>query len=617
MRTISIPIFFMVILLSGCVVSHDETVVISQPITTVADKVTDKFKKNQGKPTTTDAFIEAPRTLAILPFTNATEEQEAPVVLRTVIGSHLSFLNTSIMHPQEVDDRLPADYLTHPDLASYLGVDAVLTGEVVEFERFFAGVYSHIKLGVVLKLHGPKDKLIWETSEEVTVRAGGVSTSPWGLLLNAAVAAMHLTDENLFAAADKLSRQVVASFPQPESYASSGPYIESVLHDAAGKHLKYGDTISVGIKGDKEGYASVEVGNIEVVELKEIEPGTYIGTIDVSSNWNQENVLLTGRLRNANGTVRKKISAVGLVNFDNIAPNPVDNVALHAYSGKLKATWAKSAGAERYQVINLSDGKSELLQETTNNYINIPIENSLFETLSIAIVALDKSGNMSQTETYSVTVYPLEVGDTASKTSTLSGTYNDSVLLTSEFSPYVISDPVVLSETSRLFVEPGVELQFAQAASLEIKGDAYFWGTRSPIKIQQQNNASPTNRFIVINSSKTLQLGGISFSDAGQALVIKKGSPVLSLITMENSRFSGLEISGDAKVEIDRCLIDGSNTSGVIVTDYARLKMTNCQFKNNQPFHIQSSSVYEVIIENSQWSPAASASTILGNVKYH
>lgn len=617
MRKISLLVLFIAILLSGCVVSHDETVVISQPITTVKDTVTDKFKKGKEKSSTTNAFIEAPRTLAVLPFVNATEEQEAPTVLRTVIGSHLSFLNTSIMHPQEVDDRLPTDYTTLPDLASYLGVDAVLKGEVVKFERFFAGVYSHIKLGVELKMVGPKNEVIWESNEEVTVRAGGVSTSPWGLLLNAAVAAMHLSDENLFAAADKLSRQIVATFPQPESYASEGPLIESVLHDAAGKFLKYGDTINVGLKGEQGGYASVEVDGIDVIELKEVEPGTYIGTVEVSSNWNKNNVLLTGRLRNASGTVRKKISAVGLVNFDNIAPEPVEGVTLSAYSQKLKGSWAKSNDAETYQIIKLSNGNSELLQETSNNYINIPLQSAPFETLTISIVAVDKSGNVSQGQTDSVTMYPLEISNPQSHNTTLSGNYDNTLLLSTEFSPYLVNDTVTLSESSHLYIEPGVELQFTQNASIEIRGEAYLWGTQAPIAIKQQNTASPSSRFLVLNSNKTVQLEGVTFSDAGQAVVIKKGNPALSGISLLNNRFSGLDISGDAKVEIDDCIINGSNTSGVIVTDYARLKIKNCQFENNQPFHIQSSSVYEVTVEQSRWQPEASASTILGKVKYN
>ena len=609
--------FFVIVMtftLFGCAVSTDQSISIGSPITSVDEKV--KEGDEEGGNGRTKAYIEAPNTIAVMPFFNGTEERQAADVLRTIVASHLSSLSMAVMHNAEVDAKLPGGYALIENQATFLGVDAVLVGEVTKYERLFAGIYAQIQMGVKLKLVNTKNEVIWETEQVVTSRAGGVSLTPWGLLLNAAIAAMHLDDENLFAAADELSRKIARIIPKPASYQLSGPLIENVIHDSADKWLKYADKMQVGLRGEPNAHASIEVGNLAVVELQESEPGVYLGTVDIDNNWNIEGLMLTGKLRNSSGAISKKISSVGLVNIDNIPPLKVKGVILNAVAQRLKGRWDKLEDADLYRVILVDGDQQVTLVETEENNFNIAFASDLFEQSDIRIHVLDKSQNASDAVREKVTMYPREIRHNEIQTGPLSGDYHGTILLSSQFSPYQINNAVTFTENSQLIVEPGVELRFAQGASIEITGESFFWGNITPITITQSNESTMAQRFLIINSAKAVELTGVHFDRGGQAMVVLSGEPVLENVTFTNSKFSALDISGESKVTLKYCLIEGSNTSGIVISGHARASIEQSEFRDNQPFHIQSSSVYEIEAQNNNWLPMASAQTILGNVRY-
>jgi hypothetical protein len=89
----------------------------------------------------------------------------------------------------------------------------------------------------------------------------------------------------------------------------------------------------------------------------------------------------------------------------------------------------------------------------------------------------------------------------------------------------------------------------------------------------------------------------------------------MDIIEVIGSRFSAITLANEASVKVQDCLIDGSNTSAVVVSDFAKLAMTGCTFRNNSPFHIQNASGYEVNAIGNTWEPAASSTTLLGKVK--
>ena len=109
---------------------------------------------------------------------------------------------------------------------------------------------------------------------------------------------------------------------------------------------------------------------------------------------------------------------------------------------------------------------------------------------------------------------------------------------------------------------------------------------------------------------------GVSFERAGIAVDVRSGSAEIVNSTFTDSEYSALNITGSASPIFRDCVIEGSNTSGVVVENHAKPVFSGCRFSGNQPFHIQSTSIYEVNAEGNSWEPAASSSTILGEVRY-
>lgn len=596
--------------LTGCAVSSKDTVLISQPVSQTTEDVTDNTGVGAAKK------MAIPQSIAILPFHDMTGELGAEALIRQVINSHLAGKNFRLMHPGEVDSKMPNGPVDPSKIASYLGVDGVLEGNVITFERFYAGIYAQIRLGVELKLYNTKGEVVWEGTHEVVQSAGGISTTPWGLLLNAAVAAMHLSDDNLLAAADELGREVASDFPQPASYAlTSGPVIESVLHDKGTAWLHYGDVMQVGLKGEPGLRASITLGNLIKQPLKEIEPGVYMGDIVIAPDWNATRVPVTGVLQDGQGSTRTLLSIAGLVNIDNTPPAPVGELSGSLTDKVLKLAWNASDDATLFDIYARSGDVMRKLATSTDPFINLELSHSLFERYDFVVVAEDRAGNVSENNALTLTAYPKEVGKQIYLTGPLQGRYEGIVSLTKTFSPYQINGSVMFDEMSELYVEPGVELQFSPQASITVSGQAYFWGDGDKISFVPLGDYARKQPYLTLNSTRPVQLSGIEMKQPGVGIDIKAGNPLIDVIEIVGSRFTALNISGEASVLVRHCLIDGSNTSAIVVSDYAKLDITGCVLRNNFPFHIQNASSYEVKALDNQWEPAVSPTNMLGKIK--
>lgn len=596
-------------LLAGCSVSTKDSISIGQPQRSASSSV----ENNTG---TSGDKREIPTSIAILPFSNNTEEQVAGPLLRQVINSQLAGRNFSLMHPAEVDKRLPSGPLDHSKMASYLGVEGVLVGEVVDFERFFAGIYSEIRLEVALSLYNTKGDVVWSGEHEVTQRAGGVSTTAWGLLLNAAIAAMNLDDENLLAAADELGRKVAFDFPQPAVYAGDGgPLIESVIHDKADQWLRYSDVLEVGVKGEPGVQAFAELGNLVRTQLNEVEPGVYIAKIPVQPDWDQVRVPVTGILQGKDGSTTTMLSITGLVNFDNKPPATVKNLVGSQTESTLKLSWQADDDASSFSVFRIVEGEKTLVYSGADSFANVAVATEAFSLNEYQVLAVDRAGNSSDTKSITLTTYVKEVGQQTYLSGPLQGDYSGIMALTKTFSPYQVKGQVVFNEDSEIYVEPGVELQFDPQATMVIRGEAYFWGLKQAIKIGPVADAERRAPYLILENNKATQISGVQMHSGGIGIAIKSGQPLLEAIEIIGSKFTAVMIEGEANVTLRHCLIDGSNTSGVVVSDFAKLKVNDCTIRNNFPFHIQNASSYEIDATGNTWDPAASATNLLGKIR--
>lgn len=611
MKSININFLFSAIiaitLLTSCSISTKGTIAITSPIRTLEDMTSGEQEKLK--------IDNIPKVIAIAQLSNSTTSTEASSVLRDILQSHLSNKNFQLVHTKEVDFKNPNNELTPQQLAQTLGVDAVVVGEVIEYERFYAGIYAHIKLGVDIKLVSKDGKTLWEKKEVITSRAGGLSTTVWGILLNAALAAQHLEDKNLFAAADELGRSIANEFPEPEGYAGRTlPVIDMVIHDGANKWLKYNDNLAVGIKGEAGLRAILDIEGVGSFDLKEQDTGYYTTDIIVDKRWNGEQKVITGKLIDNSGQITQMISTTGLVNFDNQKPTNVDELKIDfATIDEVKVSW-KSNNKEqvKYKVLmtsltNKKTSSSHITKETT---IVIPGSFDPFETLEFTVIALDKAENESAKTLRTAKVYPVKLADTSTLSSTLSGSYQGVNILSKENSPYIIASNTIFTENSTLIIEPEVKVKFKQDAGITVQGLAYFWGKTNELSksiiFESESTLSPAKKFLTLDSSKTIEINGLHLKNSGVAIEIKSGSPRFDHLYSDNAKYSVLNIIGKSNVKINNCQLSGSSTSAIVLSGRSRLALEQCSFINNQPFHIQNSSAFPVLAKDVTFDKSAS-----------
>ncbi|MEL0218319.1 MAG: hypothetical protein VXB09_11780, partial [Gammaproteobacteria bacterium] len=200
--------------LVGCAAQTDDGIVAGPILTGTSDAET------------TEARIELPRTIAIMPLSNETNSELAIDVVRQTLTNHFGSRNYRVVHTGDVNRRLTAAGYTLDgkglpelsDLRRITGADGIITGSVTHYDKTFAGVAARISVGVSLFLRNSADEIVWETEGVKRSYAGGVSTSPVGLIVNALAAAKHIYgDANLYRAADELGRSLAASMPSPAS----------------------------------------------------------------------------------------------------------------------------------------------------------------------------------------------------------------------------------------------------------------------------------------------------------------------------------------------------------------------------------------------------------------
>ena len=571
---------------------------------------------------------QVPQRIAVLPFTSQEETKDSiKAMLRESVYSHLSATNYLFVRPNKVTQSLAVLNISTAEefeknakrISKALDADAVLLGEIISADVIYAGVAAQVYYEVQMSLITSSGDVIWRDTFSERSLEGGVSADPFSMLYSLAITAMHVGEENLFAVSDKIGRQVAKAIPQPEgSFETDSLFIDSVIHNATNSVLSYGDELKIGIEAPPGLSVSATIESIdEVFSLKELSDGKYMIELPVSNQWNGKDLMLTGFAIDSTGNRARKISTVGLLTFDNSAPEAITNVATTLTQSSASFSWqAKEAGLD-YTLFSKVDGRTEQLAQTQETSFTVSRPHTPFESYQFEIIASDSAGNKSKASLITAIYLPNNAMRAASPLTLakIPQQIDSDLALYKAYSPYIIDQNSIVSSGASLFIEPGVTLQFTQGATLEIQGSLYTFGG-SPIVFEALNKQLNDQTFIRLNTNAHVEMNGFLIDSAGIAIEILQGRPMLNNCQLLKSKYSALSIKGVANVSIDNCIVNGSNTSAIVVAQNARLKIRNSQFLNNMPFHIQNSSTYTVDAQFNQWKPAADMISILGKVTY-
>lgn len=595
--------------LGGCAAQTDDGIVAGPILTGTSDAET------------AEAATALPRTIAIMPLSNETDSELAIDVVRQTLTNHFGSRNYRVVHTGDVNQRLTAAGYTLDgkglpelsDLRRITGADGIITGSVTHYDKTFAGVAARISVGVSLTLHNGADELVWESEGVKRSYAGGVSTSPVGLIVNALTAAKHIYgDANLYRAADELGRSLATSMPSPASLgAQTLPTISTVVHSGVNQRLNYGDTLSIGLEGDPGLSATALIPEIGLVGLAEAEPGQYVGEITIDNTLNLDQVAITGRLENEQGVASSFVSPFGLLTVDNEAPSGVTELSVLSRDGGIQLTWTPSSSADARQVvITTPDGKSVSASAMDSTAVISGLTN--FADSEIVVAVEDIAGNLSQPQRL--------IGIAAPDPRFATATDADNVLpafirgvqrLRASRSPYYLGQPTTIATDGALIIEPGTVIELSKGSKLTVLGAFAAYGTKAaPIQLATKNN-NRVGEFLVLSSATPSHVAGLSSGQVNLPIQVTSGAPDLIDNTLDQT-FNAIVVSGASKPTLRGNVISRATAAGVIVSDQAQPIFESNTFTDNEPFHIQNGSTFPINVKGNAFSPAASPMTILG-----
>jgi len=168
-----------------------------------------------------------PKSIAILPFGNSTEEQDLEKFVRTTVYSHLTPHPYRDMELHEVDRRLTRHNLLDSEklgqvsvkkLGRILGCDAVVMGEVTEFSRVYAGVYSQMAVGASISIWDTRSgEKLWSDEHVTRHHEGGIPLAITDLAFITIRSGLNLRESERVKTVDELSRYLISRVPVPDT----------------------------------------------------------------------------------------------------------------------------------------------------------------------------------------------------------------------------------------------------------------------------------------------------------------------------------------------------------------------------------------------------------------
>ncbi len=420
-----------------------------------------------------------PKTVAVLPFTNLSEKKEAVDVLRRGFYNHFSSLPFQDMELHRIDDLLGRAGLSDPDVISkktpqelgkILGVDAVVFGEISNFDKFFAVLYSQVAVGAEVKMYDTQNgNFLWSGKNTVRKHEGGISTNPVGIVAAVVVTALNVRDVQLLRANDDLFRDMVKTIPTPSlAEAMRPPVITLLTQDTKGMPRKAGDEIKVVIQGTPKMRAYFDLGNFKTrIDMQEVEPGGYYGVYKVLPGDNVEKAVVTGYLKDDAGNIGQWVDALSFVTLDTSAPDKPGPVKSTGRNKLVGLQWDKAAAADlaAYHVYRSEtplSGYALIGKTEFNRYVDADNKLVNDQTYYYRVTAVDFAGNeslMVQTQGMPVAPGPTPV----------SGVIEADTIWYAGASPYILEADVTVKDKALLRIESGTEIK-SKGGGLIIEG---------------------------------------------------------------------------------------------------------------------------------------------------
>ncbi|MCX7816436.1 MAG: DUF799 family lipoprotein [Syntrophales bacterium] len=611
-----------------------------------------------------------PKTVAVLPFVDVSQSQQGATAVRKGFYNHFSSLPFKDMELKQVDNLLEKAGLTDPieinkktpqELGAILGVDAVIYGEISNFDKLFAVMYSQVAVGAKIKMYDTKSgELLWTGEHTVRLHEGGISLNPIGIAATIVATAMNVRDIQLLRACDDLFRDMVKTIPTPSiADALRPPEITLLVQDTKNIPKKAGDEIRVVIQGTPKKQAWFDIGDykkhIEMYEQPDT-PGVYLGVYRVVPGDNVRKAVITGYLRDEAGGTAQWVDAIGTVTLKTTPPEKPPYLKTVGRNGTVLLNWGASkdlelVGYKIYRSLTPITGYQEIAKTETTEHKDTGLTNGT--RYYYAVTAIDAAGNESE-KTIGIGT-PVAPGPTLVKDN-----IEDNATWFAGASPYILEGNVKIMDKASLTVEPGTEIH-AKGGSLIVEGsliaegdgehiitwDTAETGTRwggivfrntkdktnilrfnrirnahhgvkclssSPVINESEFTENDTAIFITGAFSSPMITKNVIQKNRGTGITITDGAhPTVQHNTIKENEKEGIYIKGAAPTLSGNKIVGNKGTGITVYESQASVQENNIY--DNEPLNMLTSMTGDPVNAINNWWGTKDVLAILNNLK--
>lgn len=177
-----------------------------------------------------------PGSAVVLPFENLTQEPELQSLVRKSFYGHFTLKAYRDIELSEVDralemlrDTSSKTWKEHSpnSLGSFFQADFIIYGKVMEYEKFFAGIYSQIKLKVAVEVvDGKTGTGLWQKTVTQRSHEGGFPLSILGIIPDTVRSGFHMRKERTQDLIERVSRELVEAIPDPPVRTASPFFLD-------------------------------------------------------------------------------------------------------------------------------------------------------------------------------------------------------------------------------------------------------------------------------------------------------------------------------------------------------------------------------------------------------
>ena len=588
----------LLIAVQSCVIATKETAITPQ----IRELFSGTYK--------VDPYMEShkPKTVAVLPFFNQAKSQRGSDEVRKGFYNHFSSLPFKDMELYRVDNLLRKAELTDSEvifkkspqeLGRILDVDAVVYGDISNFDKIFAVVYSQVSVGAEIRMYDTKTgNFLWSGKHTVRIHEGGISTTPIGLIATVIATSMNVRDIQLLRACDDLFRDMVKTIPMPTiAEALRPPVITLLTQDTKNLPKKAGDEIRVVIQGTPKMQAYFNIGDYKKnIDMQEIEPGGYLGTYKVIPGDNVTKAMITGYLRDDAGNTAEWVDAIGTVTLDTTPPDKVENIKSVGRNTTVLLNWGKStasdlAGYRVYRSNTPLSGFQEVAKTEFNEYKDEKLVNS--QKYHYQVTAFDLAGNESE-RSDTIVGMPVSPGPTPA-----SGIIETDTTWYAGASPYIIENTVIVKDKAILTIEPGTEIR-SKGGAIIVEGRLNVQGDEEHITIFEAVESGKIWDGILFNNVKDKEnlLKHCRIKGAATGITCHASSPRIEACELTENATALKILGAFSKGQIIKNTVNKSREVAILIADGAQPTLSDNKIQDNAKGGILIQSAAPIIRHN-------------------